>query len=172
MPMRVVRAALLILTIIVLQHSILDSVQFFGVHLDLPLLLVICAGFSEGREGGAVIGFVVGLLSDGFLLTPFGLSALVYSLVGYIAGQTEKGSFLGPWTINAALASLLSAAGELGYEIASRLLGFGQLLHVHLVRVVLVVAISNAVLSVLMVPLAKWAFASRELASRPPVIRR
>lgn len=172
MGMRVVRSALLILTIIVIQHSVLESVQFFGVHLDLPLLLVICAGFSEGREGGAVIGFAVGLLTDGFLLTPFGLSALVYSLVGYIAGQTEKGTFIGPWTINAALASLLSAAGVLGYEIASGLLGFGALLHIHLIKVVLVVAITNAILSVFMVPLGRWAFSSRELTSRPPVIRR
>ncbi|NNN18970.1 MAG: rod shape-determining protein MreD [Acidimicrobiaceae bacterium] len=172
MRLRLLRSVLLIVTITVLQHSILDGVQFYGVHLDLPLLLVICAGFSEGREGGAVIGFAVGLLSDGFLITPFGLSALVYSLIGYIAGQTEKGSFIGPLTINAALASFLSAFGVLGYEIASRLLGFGQLLHVHLVKVVLVVAVTNAVLSVIMVPLAKWAFASRELNSRPPVTRR
>lgn len=172
MRARILRSALLILTIIVIQHSILESVQIFGVHLNLPLLLVICAGFSEGREGGAVIGFVVGLLSDGFLLTPFGLSALVYSLIGYIAGQTEKGTFIGPWTINAALASLLSATGVFGYEVASRLLGFGQLLRIHLIKVILVVAITNAILSIFIVPLSKWAFSSRELASRPPVIRR
>ena len=172
MRLRVIRSVLLILTVVVLQHSILEGVQFFGVHLDLPLLLVICAGFSDGRETGAIVGFVVGLITDGFLLTPLGLSALVYSLIGYIAGQTEKGSLIGPSTINAAFASLLSAFGVLGYEIASRLLGFGRLLQIHLIKVVLVVAVTNAIISVVMVPVAKWAFISKELSSRPPVIRR
>lgn len=172
MQARVLRSVLLIVTTVILQHSILGSIQFFGVHLDVPLLLVISAGFCLGREGGAIVGFIVGLFVDGFLLTPFGLSSLVFSLVGYIAGQTEKGSLIGPWTINAALASLLSACGVLAYEIASRLLGFGQLLRANLVKVVLVVAITNAVLSVLMVPLARWAFTSREANSRPPVMRR
>lgn len=169
---RILRSALLVLTVVIVQHSILDSVQFFGVHLDLPLLLVIVAGFTVGREAGAVVGFVVGLMVDSFLLTPFGLSAMVFSVIGYLAGQTEKGSLIGPWTINAALASLLSAVGILTYEVASRLLGFGQLLRTNLVKVVLVVAVTNAILSVVMVPLGRWAFSSRESNSRPPLMRR
>lgn len=172
MKWRIFRSALLILTVVIVQHAVLNSVQFVGVHLDLPLLLVIVAGFTLGREGGAAVGFVVGLLVDSFLLTPFGLSAMVFSVVGYVAGQTEKGSLIGPVTINAALASLLSAAGILAYEIASRLLGFGQLLRINLVKVVLVVAVTNAILSVVMVPIARWAFSLRELSTRPPVIRR
>lgn len=170
--MRLVRSVLLIVTVIVLQHTILGSIQFFGVHIDLPLLLVIVAGFTVGREGGAVIGFVVGLMVDGFLLTPFGLSALVLSVIGYIAGQTEKGSLIGPWPINAALSSLLSAVGIITYEIAARLLGFGLLLRINLLKVVLVVSVTNAVLSIAMVPLARWAFSSRDSNSRPPVMRR
>lgn len=172
MRWRIFRSALLILTVVIVQHAILDSVQFVGVHLDLPLLLVIVAGFTLGREGGAAVGFVVGLLVDSFLLTPFGLSAMVFSVIGYVAGQTEKGALIGPVTINAALASLLSAAGILAYEVASRLLGFGQLLRINLVKVVLVVAVTNAILSVVMVPIARWAFASREPSVRPPVMRR
>lgn len=172
MRWRIFRSALLILTVVIVQHAILDSVQFVGVHLDLPLLLVIVAGFTLGREGGAAVGFVVGLLVDSYLLTPFGLSAMVFSVIGYIAGQTEKGSLIGPVSVNAALASLLSAAGILAYEVASRLLGFGQLLRINLVKVVLVVAVTNAILSVVMVPIARWAFSSREQSTRPPVIRR
>lgn len=170
--MRIVRSVLLVFTVVILQHSLLGSVQFYGVHLDLPLLLVVAAGFVAGREGGAVVGFAAGLLVDGFLITPFGLSALVFSVIGYVAGQTEKGSLIGTWNMNAALASLLSALGVVGYEIASRLLGFGQLLGTHLVKVVLVVAVTNALLSVVMVPLARWAFSSRESNARPPIIRR
>lgn len=169
--MRVFRIVLLVLTIVISQHTIFSSIQIFGVHLDLPLLLVIAAGFTLGREGGAIVGFVVGILVDSYLLTPFGLSALVFSVLGYLAGQTEKGSLIGPWTMNAALASLLSAFGVLVYEIISRLLGVGLLLRINLVKAVLVVAVTNALISVVMVPLVKWAFSSRDSNSRPPTIR-
>ena len=36
-----------------------------------------------GSERGAVVGFVAGLLTDLFLQTPMGLSALTYSVVGF-----------------------------------------------------------------------------------------
>ena len=50
---------------------------------DIMVLLPIVAGIIGGPARGATIGFGTGLVSDLFLPTPFGLSALVGCLLGF-----------------------------------------------------------------------------------------
>jgi rod shape-determining protein MreD len=75
------RMPLLLLTVLVLQHTTLGSASIDSVHPDLLLLFVCSVAVVGGREAGAVAGFVSGILADSFLVTPFGMSSLVYSFV-------------------------------------------------------------------------------------------
>jgi len=80
------RLALIAFGAVILQVGVLNQVVIGGVHLDLFLLLAICAGFVAGPQRGAVMGFVLGLLADIFVQTPFGLSALCFVLVAFAVG--------------------------------------------------------------------------------------
>ena len=75
-------ATIVIVVVLVVQHTLLDAVRVDGAHPDVMLLLPMAAGYAAGPDRGAVFGFVAGLLADLFLPTTFGLSALVGCLLG------------------------------------------------------------------------------------------
>jgi rod shape-determining protein MreD len=128
-----------------------------GAHPDLLLLLPIAFGFVGGSERGAAMGFVTGLLADLFVGTPFGLSALVYTLVGFGVGMTESDRVGGGWWITPLIATSASAAGVLLFAGLGAAVGEGQMLHEHLVTVTIVVAVVNGLLAAPTARLARWA---------------
>ncbi|HTV10576.1 MAG TPA: rod shape-determining protein MreD [Acidimicrobiales bacterium] len=72
---------------ILVETSFGNDLRVHEVAPDFMLLLAVSAGFSAGPDAGAVVGFASGLVADLFLQnTPFGLSALAYSLAGFAVG--------------------------------------------------------------------------------------
>jgi rod shape-determining protein MreD len=80
------RLSAILLIGILAQTTIASDLRVHGVAPDLMLILSICGGLSGGPEAGACVGFVAGLLSDLFLTTPLGLSALTFCLIGFAVG--------------------------------------------------------------------------------------
>ena len=149
-------AAVLVLFVIVQQTLVLDM-RVGGIHPDIMVLLPVVAGIVGGPARGATTGFVAGLAADLFLPTPFGLSALVGCLLGFGVGAAtvaldRTAVWLPP------LAALVgSALYELVYAVLGSVLGQPQMLHVDLARVVVVVAVTNAVLALPAMRLVSWA---------------
>jgi rod shape-determining protein MreD len=81
-----VRAALVILVVLVVQATLMADLRVAGALGDLVLVLVVAAGLTGGPDRGATYGFVAGLGYDLVLDTPFGLSPLVYALIGFAVG--------------------------------------------------------------------------------------
>jgi rod shape-determining protein MreD len=154
---KVVRVGLVILLFLVVQQTLVIDIRINGVHPDIMLLLPITAGIVGGPARGATMGFVTGLVSDLFLPTPFGLSALVGCLLGFAVGAAtvaldRTASWLPPV---AALAG--SALYELVYPVLGSVLGQPQMLHVGLARIVVLVSVTNAVLALPAMRLVAWA---------------
>src|SRR5205807_513217 len=78
---------------------VLAGIHVHRVRPDAMLLVAVLAGLVAGPEKGAVTGFVAGLLADLTLQTPFGLSALVLSLVGFGVGMLQTGILRTSWWI-------------------------------------------------------------------------
>lgn len=93
---------------VVVQVTVVNSIVISGAHADVMLVLAIAAGLAAGPQRGAVIAFVVGLVADLFLPTPFGLSALCYVLVAFAVGLAS---------------SLPAGRAPLGFQLAAALLG-------------------------------------------------
>src|SRR5438067_6311088 len=157
------RLPLLLLVALLLHTTLLPEIRIFGVMPDVMLLLAIVAGLEAGPSYGALLGFVSGMLSDLFLPTPLGLSALVFTLVGYVVGVTKGGLLRSTWWFPVMVAALASAAGPALFALIGTVIGEKGLLNRHLIDVIVVVAVSNAVLTLPMLRLARWS-----LVGRPP----
>lgn len=158
----VVRLSVVVVAAEVLQQTVLDPLRLHGAHADVLLLVEVAAGYVAGPDRGAGIGFVVGLVADCFLPTPFGLSALVGCLLGWVAGLVGlalQGSGLtgsGWWPASAVLA-LGAAAGTVGYAIVDTLLGAPHLLTAYLPAAVVMIALGGLVLGPAVVVATRWA---------------
>jgi len=159
------RLTLLIAVVLTLQVAMIGPITIDGVHPDLMLLLAAVGGATGGPARGALIGFGCGLLSDLFLETPFGLSALTFCIVGYAVGLFQGLVLRSSWWI-VALASLLgTAGGEFLYALIGAIVGQPQTLSDELPRIIGIVSLINAVLSVPATRLMSWATESSGAAA-------
>jgi rod shape-determining protein MreD len=157
------RLPLAVLIAVVLHTTLLAQVRIFGVMPDVMLLLAVAAGLEAGPGHGATVGFASGMLSDLLLPTPLGLSALVFTLVGYIVGVTKGGLLRSTWWFPLAVALVASAAGQVLFALIGTVIGEKGLLNRHLTAIVVVVAVTNAILAAPIIRLARWS-----LVGRPP----
>ena len=153
-----------ILLAVVLHTAVLPQFRVFGVAADVLLLLGVTAGIVGGPERGAVIGFFAGLCADLFVQTPFGLSALAYSLTGYAVGNMQSTILRAAWWIPLATTIVGCAFGVLLFAAAGAVVGESQLVNGHLPTVMAAVALLDAALSLVVVRLVRWALADAELA--------
>lgn len=142
----VVRYALVLATVVVLQRAVLAGLRIDGVSADLLLVLAIAAGVAGGVERGAVVGFAAGLALDLLVVTPFGLGSLCGLTAGSIAGFLESGIVHSARWLTAAIAFVSAAAGLLLFALVGTLLGQPNWLDWHLVVVIAIVGLSSAVL--------------------------
>jgi len=83
---RVVRLALVLVTMVLLQVALFPHLKVAGVAPDLVLVATVVVAYRTGPDRGALFGFASGLALDLFLRTPLGLSALAGSVAGYVVG--------------------------------------------------------------------------------------
>jgi rod shape-determining protein MreD len=153
----VARVTLVVLLFVTVQQTLMLDLRVGGVHPDILLLLPIVAGIIGGPGRGASMGFGSGLVADLFLPTPFGLSALVGSLIGFAVGATTLALDRSALWLPPVAALGASALYEVIYPLLGSVLGQPQMVHVDLVRIVLLVSITNAVLAIPALRLVKWA---------------
>lgn len=159
-----VRLPPVLLGAVVIHTAIVPQLRLFGVAGDILLLVAISAGIAAGADRGAAVGFGAGLLADCFLQTPFGLSALTYSLVAYAVGSFQSTILhTGRW-IPMLTTFVASALGVAFFAVAGLVLGQDQLVSARLATVASVVAVLNALLSPLAVRLMRWAVTPQLLA--------
>lgn len=158
------RMALLVVTVLLVQLTLLTHVRVFGVMPDAMLLLAIAAGLTGGPVVGSVVGFCSGMAIDLFLQSPMGLSALVFSIVGYVVGMAEASILRTAWWISLVTVFVASAAAEILFAMVGAVLGERQMVSSRLVVIVIVVAVTNAVLAIVVIRLVQWAMA--QLPSR------
>jgi rod shape-determining protein MreD len=148
-----------ILLVTVIQVAVADGVVLDGAHPELLVEGAAVIGLLAGSERGAIIAFFLGLVADLFLPTPFGLSALVFTLVAFVAGLARQPSGESPAISTAVLAGGLGVfGGTLGYALVGSLLG-QPMLTAQLLRVLGVTTLAAVVLAVPLTYLFGWALA-------------
>ncbi len=157
------RVPLVVVTALVLHVAVLSRDRVFGVMPDAMLLLAVAAGLTSGPSGGSAVGFLSGMAVDLFLDTPFGLSALVFTLVGFAMGALGTAILRATWWIPVVAALVGSAAGEVLFALAGAMVGEAGMVTARLALIAPVVGALNAVLAPVAVRTTGWAL-SRTVA--------
>lgn len=157
--MTTIRLFAVLLSAAVLQATVAADVRFFGVSLDLLLVIAIAAGLTGGSDRGAVIGFVAGVAMDLLVETPFGLSALSYCLVGYLVGSLREIAEHAAWWFPIPVALFAGALGTGIFVVVGDLAGEELTSAPGLWRIIAVVAVGCAVLVLPTNRLLRWCYA-------------
>lgn len=154
--MRVFRASLVLLTAIVLQAAVVSRLGMFGAHADLLVLVPIAVALVDGPERGAMAGFVAGLAVDLLSTTPFGLTALAYSVVGFVVGAFQHGVLRNSVVLPVASAMLGAALGVALWALTATVVGEEGLLDGDLLVITAVVSVCAGILVMPAVRVARW----------------
>ncbi len=90
MVRRTIAIAVVMITALLLQSTVLGDVLLLGAKPELLYLVVIVLAILEGPSEGAVVGFAGGMVQDFFMNQPKGLTALTLTLLGYTVGLARQ----------------------------------------------------------------------------------
>jgi rod shape-determining protein MreD len=155
---------LIVLSVVVLaQLTVGLDLRVGGAHPQIVFALVLVAGLVGGVERGAVVGFFSGVALDLFLPTPFGLSALVGTVLGAAAGAlATSGVDRSNPLFLPGVAVLGSAIGVIMFAVLGTVLGQPDMLTASLGAVVGVVSLVNGIVSYPMRWACTWALGRSE----------
>jgi rod shape-determining protein MreD len=96
----------------VIQTTVFDSVQIYGIKPNLILITTISYALIRGREEGAVYGFSAGLLLDIMGGKTIGIFSLMGLYTGLIIGSLNKRLY----NENYIIVFILNAGGSFAYN--------------------------------------------------------
>lgn len=144
------------LVLLALQRTIFVDVQVAGVIVQVLTATAAAAGVAGGSERGALVGFVLGVMFDLAEGTPLGSTALAMTVAGMVGGLLALIAADPQWWLAAIFTGLGTAAGVAMVPVVRVFIGEVAPFQTELAVVVAVSAGAGAVLSPLLVPLARW----------------
>ena len=87
MSVDVAKTAVLVFVAVVLQSTIVSSIEIFGGTPDLLLVTLVAISLLRGAIWGAAAGFAAGLLLDTANLARLGETSLLLTVAGYWIGR-------------------------------------------------------------------------------------
>lgn len=144
-----------VVTALLLQSTVFADLRLLGVRPELLYLITIVLALLEGPNEGAIVGFTSGLAQDFLLNEPKGITALTLTLLGYAVGMTRQYIVSPSPLLPTIIVFVGTAAGLAFYEVVSFLLGNFDQPVIYGVKVALLAAAYNAVLTPLLYPLLR-----------------
>lgn len=152
---RVLTWIAVVVTALLLQSTIFAQFKLAGAKPELLYLVTIVLAMLEGPSSGAIGGFSAGMAQDFMLDDPKGITALTLTLVGYVVGTARHYITTPSPALPTLLVGAGTVAGLLFHGLVSFLLGELSVGFLFLVRVTLLSAIYNALLTPLLFPLIR-----------------
>jgi rod shape-determining protein MreD len=155
---RVLALSAVVVTAILLQTTVFSQIRLLGAKPELLYAITVLLAVLEGPREGMVFGFFAGMSQDFFLNQPKGVTALTLTLLGYAVGLART-YIVSPSPI---LPTLLSTVGTFCamcfYQLVRFLLGSLELEAASFLRIALLVAIYNGVLTPIVYPILRRVF--------------
>jgi rod shape-determining protein MreD len=155
MTRRVLVTIVIIVTALLLQSTLFWNLKLLGVRPELMYLITIVIAILEGPNEGAITGFAAGLAQDFMLNQPKGITALTLTLVGYAAGLARQYIVSPSPLLPMILVGVGTAAGIAFYQVVAFLLGQLEETFSYAIRVTLLTALYNAILTPIVYPLLR-----------------
>ena len=144
-----------VVTALVLQSTVFTQIKLAGASPELVYLVTTVLAMLEGPSAGALGGFTAGMAQDFLLNQPKGITALTLTLVGYAVGTVRQYITTPSPLLPVLLVGATTAAGILFYGFVSFLLGQLPEGMLYLLRVALLSALYNAVLTPIFYPVLR-----------------
>lgn len=144
------------LVLVALQRTIFVDIQIAGVIVPIVMALAAAAGVAGGSERGAVVGFTLGLMYDLAEGTPLGSTATAMTVAGAFAGLLALIAADPHWWLEAMFSGLGAAVGVAMIPVVRSFIGEPQAFESQFGVVIVVAAATAALLSPLLVRLARW----------------
>lgn len=90
MKPKMVVYVLCMLLVIILQTTLLNYIEIFGVKANLIIVFTICTALLRGGTAGAASGFFTGLFQDILTGKVLGVYALLGMYLGFLSGLINK----------------------------------------------------------------------------------
>ncbi len=158
------RLVLVLLIIQSLQTTLFSDLRPFGVAAQIVLLFVVVAGSLYGLAIGALTGLIAGMMIDMILPTPVGLSSLTLGLAGATAGLLIYFFNQPTWWMRLIAVAVASVLGEIYFPMAQSVVGLDGWLQLRVIKVALIVAICNVIISPLAIVVCRWTLSERKTA--------
>jgi rod shape-determining protein MreD len=152
---RVVLWLALVVTALLLQSVVFAKFQLGGAKPELIYLLTVIVASLEGPASGALAGFFGGMAQDFLLNQPKGITALTLTLVGYAVGMVAQYSTSTSPLMPVAVVAGATATAVVFSQMVSFLLGQHGVTFLYVVRVALLAAAYNAILTPVVYPLVR-----------------
>lgn len=155
MVRRVLSLAAIVVTALLLQSTVFSQLRLLGVRPELLYLVTIVIALLEGPNEGAAVGFAGGLTQDFLMNQPKGITALTLTLLGYAVGMMRQFITSPSPLLPTVVVAVGTAAGIIFYEVVSLLLGNLDVSMTYGLKVALLTALYNAVLTPILYPLLR-----------------
>ena len=152
---RILAIAAVMVTALLVQSTVFGQLRLLGVRPELLYLLTTAIALLEGPNEGATVGFASGLAQDFLMNQPKGLTALTLTLLGYSVGMFRQFIVSPSPLVPTIVVAVGTAAGVAFYEVVSVLLGNFHEQVTYGVRVALLTALYNAVLTPILYPVLR-----------------
>jgi rod shape-determining protein MreD len=157
------------LVLLALQRTIFVDVQVAGVIVQIVMAMSAAAGVAGGSERGAIVGFTLGVMYDLAEGTPLGSTATAMTIAGIVGGLLALVAADPHWWLEAIFTALGTAAGVAMIPVLRAFIGESEPFQPELPLVVSVTAAAAAVMSPVLVPLARWCLRMRRPEWKQPV---
>jgi rod shape-determining protein MreD len=144
-----------VVTALLLQSTVFAQVRLLDAKPELMYLVTVAMAILEGPTSGAVTGFAGGMAQDFLLDAPKGITALTLTLLGYAVGMLRQYMTTPSSLLPVLLVAGGTAGGVLFNGLVKYLLGQFQVEFAFLVRVALLSALYNAVLTPIVFPVLR-----------------
>lgn len=152
---RIAVVTVVVITALLLQSTIFSDLRLLGVRPELLYLVTIVLALLEGPNEGSIVGFASGFAQDLLLNEPKGITALTLTLLGYGVGMARQFIVSPSPLLPTVIVFVGTAAGVAFHEVVSFLLGTFDQPVTYGVKVALLSAAYNAVLTPIVYPLLR-----------------
>lgn len=155
-PFYLLKIFVLLIVAVIVQTTITPYLTVLGAKPDTALLVVIALAMMRGPVWGAAIGFATGFLLDVALGQTMGISSFLYTLAGYFSGRYAEGVDTESWLPAIVTAFTATLVVQFLKAVIMFLLGVEASVGFVLLRIVLPIAVLNALLAMPLFVLCRW----------------
>lgn len=81
---------LLLLLSFIIQSTLLQFIQIYGVIINLSLVVLVVISLQTNELYGGTLGLMLGILCDIFYSPYFGINTVIFMSIGYLLGNISE----------------------------------------------------------------------------------